>query len=166
MVWGFFKKLVIADRLALVTAYVLAARPKMPGWLAMGGTVCYAVRLYADFSGGVDIIRGISRMVGVELPENFRRPFFAASVADYWRRWHITLGAWFRSCLLYPLAAGRPGVWLGKAAGKLFGTKTGRRIPAAAMEAARPSAVGDTSRRMPVPIPFLPPPRTKWLRLE
>lgn len=131
MVWGFFKKLVIADRLALVTAYVLAARPKMPGWLAMGGTVCYAVRLYADFSGGVDIIRGISRMVGVELPENFRRPFFAASVADYWRRWHITLGAWFRSCLLYPLAAGRPGVWLGKAAGKLFGTKTGRRIPAA-----------------------------------
>ena len=131
MVWGFFKKLVVADRLALATNYVLQARPKMPGWLALGGTVCYAVRLYADFSGGMDVVRGISRMVGVELPENFRRPFFATSVADYWRRWHITLGAWFRSYLLYPLTTCRLGLFLGRMFSKALGKKAGRRMPAA-----------------------------------
>ena len=130
-VWGYFKKLVIADRLALITAAVLGARPKMPGWFALGGTVCYAIRLYADFSGGVDVVRGISRMLGVELPENFRRPFFAASVADYWRRWHITLGVWFRSYVLYPLATTRFSVALGKAAGKALGKKAGRMLPTA-----------------------------------
>ena len=131
MVWGYFKKLVVADRLALITSAVLGARPKMPGWFAMGGAVMYAIRLYADFSGGVDVVRGISGMVGVELPENFRRPFFAASVADYWRRWHITLGAWFRSYLLYPLAAARFNVALGKAAGKFLGKRAGRMLPTA-----------------------------------
>ena len=130
-VWGYFKKLVVADRLALITAAVLGARPKMPGWMAMGGTIVYAVRLYADFSGGVDVVRGISRMLGVELPETFRRPFVATSVADYWRRWHITLGAWFRSYVLYPLATTRFSVALGKAAGKVLGKKAGRMLPTA-----------------------------------
>ena len=130
-VWGYFKKLVIADRLAIVTAAVLKLPPKMPGWLAMGGAVLYALRLYTDFSGGVDVVRGVSRMVGVELPENFRRPFFAVSIADYWRRWHITLGAWFRSYLLYPLASCPLGLALGRGCGRLLGKKLGRMAPTA-----------------------------------
>ena len=70
-------------------------------------------------------------MAGIELPENFRRPFFSQSVAEYWRRWHITLGAWFRSYLLYPLTTCRAGIALGKGASKLFGKKTGRTVPSA-----------------------------------
>ena len=130
MLWGFFKKLVIADRMAPITAAMLTDEP-LPGYLAAGGLVCYAVRLYADFSGGMDVVRGISRMFGVELPENFRRPFFSQSVAEYWRRWHITLGGWFRTYLMYPLTTGRAGIALGRSASKLFGKKAGRMVPTA-----------------------------------
>ena len=131
VLWGYFKKLVIADRLAAVTNALLAPAAYMPGWLALGGTVLYAVRLYADFSGGMDVIRGFSRMLGIELAENFRRPFFSLSVAEYWRRWHITLGRWFRTYLLYPLANSRTGLALGRSAAKTFGKKTGFIIPTA-----------------------------------
>ncbi|MDR0929233.1 MAG: hypothetical protein LBM74_05905 [Oscillospiraceae bacterium] len=131
MLWGYFKKLVIADRLAATTAALLAENAALPGWFVVGGVALYTIRLYMDFSGGMDVIRGISRMFGIELPENFRRPFFAQSVAEYWRRWHITLGAWFRSYLLYPLTTSRAALWLGKAAGKAFGKKTGRVLPSA-----------------------------------
>ncbi len=131
MIWGYFKKMVIADRLTLVTAEALKLKSSLTGWLALASAILYAVRLYADFSGGMDVVRGLSRMVGVHLPENFRRPFFSASVAEYWRRWHITLGVWFRSYLLYPLAASRFGTGLGRAAGKVLGKKTGRVLPTA-----------------------------------
>ena len=92
LLWGYFKKLVIADRLAPATDALLQGG-EMPGWFILGGAALYTVRLYMDFSGGMDAVRGLSRMLGVSLPENFRRPFFAQSLADYWRRWHITLGA-------------------------------------------------------------------------
>lgn len=67
-----------------------------------------------------------------DLPENFRRPFFAASIADYWRRWHISLGVWFRTYLLYPLVASRAGIGLAKVGKRLFGAKAGRAMPGAA----------------------------------
>ena len=130
LLWGLFKKMVIADRLAATTAAVLRDG-EMPGWLIFSGAILYAVRLYLDFSGGMDVVRGLSRMAGIELPENFRRPFFSGSVAEYWRRWHITLGAWFRSYLLYPLTTSRAAIALGKAASKVFGKKTGRTVPTA-----------------------------------
>ena len=131
MIWGYFKKMVIADRLALVTAEALKLKTSLTGWMALGSAILYAIRLYADFSGGMDVVRGLSRMVGVNLPENFRRPFFSTSVAEYWRRWHITLGTWFRSYLLYPLTTSRFGTGLGRAAGRLLGKKTGRKLPTA-----------------------------------
>ena len=130
LLWGLFKKMVIADRLASSTAAVLQGG-EMPGWLILSGAALYAIRLYLDFSGGMDVVRGLSRMAGIELPENFRRPFFSRSVAEYWRRWHITLGAWFRSYLLYPLTTSHAGIALGKAASRLFGKKTGRTVPTA-----------------------------------
>ncbi|MDO5422214.1 MAG: hypothetical protein Q4F41_00625 [Eubacteriales bacterium] len=128
MLWGYFKKLVIADRLALTTA-VLLGEEGLPGWMAVGGAALYMVRLYADFSGGVDVVRGISQMFGIVLPENFRRPFFSESVAEYWRRWHRTLGAWFRSYLLYPFTTSKAGLALGRAASKVFGKMVGRLVP-------------------------------------
>ena len=130
MLWGYFKKMVVADRLALTTTALLSEGTK-PGWYVLGGVVLYTVRLYLDFSGGMDAIRGISRMAGIELPENFRRPFFSQSVAEYWRRWHITLGAWFRTYLLYPFTTSRFGIALGKKATALFGKKAGRVVPSA-----------------------------------
>ena len=133
MAWGYFKKLLIADRLADTTLALLGAQEAQPGWFVLGCALLYALRLYADFSGGMDVVRGISLMLGIPLPENFRRPFFSQSVAEYWRRWHITLGAWFRTYLLYPFAASRAGVALGRGAGKILGKKTGRALPAALM---------------------------------
>ena len=130
LLWGYFKKLVIADRLAATTDALLQGG-SLPGWFVLGGVVLYTIRLYMDFSGGMDVVRGLSRMVSIELPENFRRPFFAQSVADYWRRWHITLGGWFRSYLLYPLTTSRAGIALGKRASALLGKRTGRVLPSA-----------------------------------
>ena len=130
MVWGYFKKLVIADRLAATTEALLTGE-SLPGWLVLGGVILYTVRLYADFSGGMDVVRGISRMLGISLPENFQRPFFSKSVAEYWRRWQITLGAWFRSYLLYPLATSRAGIALGKRSSRILGKKTARVLPTA-----------------------------------
>ena len=130
LMWGYFKKMVIADRLADTTNALLCGGD-MPGWFILGGVVLYTIRLYMDFSGGMDVVRGLSRMLGINLPENFRRPFFAQSVADYWRRWHITLGAWFRSYLLYPLITSRAGVALTKISIKHLGRQTGRAVPSA-----------------------------------
>lgn len=130
LLWGCFKKMVIADRLTATTQALLKGEA-LPGWLILGGVMLYTVRLYMDFSGGMDVVRGVSRMLGVELPENFRRPFFAKSVAEYWRRWHITLGAWFRSYVLYPLVSSRAGVSIGRAASGLFGVRAGSTLPSA-----------------------------------
>lgn len=130
LLWGYFKKLVIADRLAPATAALLSGGD-FPGWFVLCGVILYTIRLYMDFSGGMDAVRGLSRMLGIELPENFRRPFFAGSVAEYWRRWHITLGGWFRSYLLYPIITSRAMVAMGKAASKVLGKKTGHALPSA-----------------------------------
>lgn len=132
MAWGFFKKLVIADRLMPAVSVLVATAQELPGWLVLATAAMYAIVLYADFSGGIDIIRGAAELLGIDLPENFRRPFFAASIADYWRRWHISLGVWFRTYLLYPLVASRAGIGLAKVGKRLFGAKAGRAMPGAA----------------------------------
>lgn len=130
MMWGYFKKLVLADRLAPVTDYI-AKGNAMPGWLILLGAALYAIRLYADFSGGMDVIRGAAKMLGIDMAENFRRPFFSTSVAEYWRRWHISLGAWFRTYLFYPLTTSRFGLALSRAGQKVLGRKVGRLLPGA-----------------------------------
>lgn len=128
--WGYFKKLVLADRLAPVTDYIAKGKD-MPGWLILLGVALYAIRLYADFSGGMDVIRGAAKMLGIDMAENFRRPFFATSVAEYWRRWHISLGGWFRTYLFYPLTTSRFGLALSRAGQKVLGKKVGRLLPGA-----------------------------------
>lgn len=130
MLWGYLKKLVLADRLATFTVAV-AAGESQPGWLILLGVTLYAIRLYGDFSGGMDVVRGVALMLGVELTENFRRPFFSLSVAEYWRRWHISLGVWFRSYVLYPLSTSRFGVWLSRIGKRTLGKKAGRMLPGA-----------------------------------
>ena len=89
----------------------------------------YALQLYADFSGGIDIARGVAQMLGVTMAENFRRPYFAKSLAEYWRRWHITLGAWLKNYLFYPIAMSNGFFKIGKKAKKVFGSYFGKELP-------------------------------------
>ena len=131
LLWGLFKKLVVADRLASVSAAWAAGDASMPGWMAFGAVLMATFRLYADFSGGTDVVRGISRMLGIMLPVNFRRPFLAVSLGDYWRRWHITLGTWFKTYLMYPLTTSRFCIALGRSASRVLGKKSGKLLPTA-----------------------------------
>ena len=110
MLWGYFKKLVIADRIAVVVNEVFAnyIEKGYEGFIIFIAVFLYGIQIYADFSSGIDIVCGVSEMLGIDLAENFRRPFMARSVAEFWQRWHITLGAWMRDYLFYPLALSKP----------------------------------------------------------
>jgi alginate O-acetyltransferase complex protein AlgI len=110
---GFFKKLMIADRLVVFVNTVFdnprAYTVRSNSMLLLVAAVFFAVQLYCDFSGYTDIVRGSARLFGVELPINFRAPYFARSVKDFWRRWHITLMDWFREYIYFPLGGSRVG---------------------------------------------------------
>ena len=110
IVWGFFKKLVIADNVGIVANKVFAlSDPTFP--ILWAGVFAFAIQIYADFSAYTDIARGTSRWLGFELPENFDHPYFARSPADFWRRWHISLSTWFRDYVYVPLGGSRQGEW-------------------------------------------------------
>lgn len=108
MVWGTLKKLVLADRAAVLVNAVFSDLPAYGGAVYAVAVLLYCVQLYCDFSGGIDLAIGSAQLFGIPLEENFRRPIFAVSLADYWRRWHITLGAWMRDYLFYPLSFSKP----------------------------------------------------------
>lgn len=103
MVWGYFKKMVIANRLAMLTGEVFGNYGSYEGLVFVIAVVCSAIEIYCDFSGCMDIALGISEVLGIRLDENFQRPFFSKSVAEFWRRWHITLGTWFKDYVYMPL---------------------------------------------------------------
>jgi D-alanyl-lipoteichoic acid acyltransferase DltB (MBOAT superfamily) len=113
MAWGFFKKVVIADRLAFIVNGVYNDPTAYSGLPLLLTTYFFAFQIYCDFSGYSDIAIGAARVMGYDLMENFRRPYFAPSVADFWRRWHISLSTWFRDYLYIPLGGNRvtPGRW-------------------------------------------------------
>jgi alginate O-acetyltransferase complex protein AlgI len=103
MLWGLFKKVVIADRLALVVDYVYGRLPTMEGASILVAIFFFAFQLYCDFSGYSDIAVGSARVMGYDLTRNFTQPYFATSIADFWRRWHISLSSWLRDYLYFPL---------------------------------------------------------------
>jgi D-alanyl-lipoteichoic acid acyltransferase DltB (MBOAT superfamily) len=94
MAWGFFKKLVVADTIAPFVEQVYAAPRAHDGQLLMLGTVFFAFQIYCDFSAYTDIARGAAKILGISLMENFRQPYFATSISDFWKRWHISLSTW------------------------------------------------------------------------
>lgn len=126
MVWGFFKKLVIAERLGVLVNTVYGSYESYAGAYIWVATVCYALQLYTDFSGCMDIVLGLSQSLGIALPENFQTPFFAKSVAEYWRRWHITLGVWMKDYVFYPLLRSKLFTNLNQSFKKKFGKKRGK----------------------------------------
>lgn len=110
MLWGFFKKLVVADRLALYVNEIYGDPQSFSGLTLLLATVLFSFQIYCDFSAYSDIAIGTARCMGYNLMENFRRPYFARSIADFWRRWHISLSTWFRDYLYIPLGGNRVAV--------------------------------------------------------
>lgn len=127
--WGFFKKLVIADRAAMVVNMIYADHVNFTGWYVPLGVFFFAIQLYCDFSGCMEVVIGVSHMLGIELPENFNCPFFSKTVKEYWRRWHITLGAWLRDYLMYPILKSTPLIKIGDWSRAKFGKKNGKKVP-------------------------------------
>ncbi len=133
ILWGLFKKLVIADRVAIIARTVFAdGFTDYTGSHILFGVVAYSFQIYGDFSGGTDITRGVAQMMGINLPMNFERPFFSISLADFWRRWHMSLGAWMREYVFYPVMLCRPVSNLSKKMRKKHGTYAGKLVPSVA----------------------------------
>jgi D-alanyl-lipoteichoic acid acyltransferase DltB (MBOAT superfamily) len=107
--WGLFKKVVVADNLAVIVA-PLFNRPRnfRPGPMHLGA-LAFAFQIYCDFSGYTDIARGVARIMGFTLMDNFKHPYFSTSITDFWRRWHISLSSWLRDYLYIPLGGNRHG---------------------------------------------------------
>ena len=127
--WGYLKKLVIADRAAVVVNTVFQTPENYGGAMTAIAVGFYCVQLYCDFSGGIDITRGVAQLFGIDLAENFRRPVFAVSLTDYWRRWHITLGSWMKDYVFYPISLSKPFARLGKFTRRRIGGRLGKIIP-------------------------------------
>lgn len=102
--FGLMKKMVIADRLNTFVLEIFNNYIKYDGGIIAIGMILYTLQLYMDFSGIMDIVIGIAEIFGVKLPENFRQPFFSKTISEFWTRWHITLGAWFRDYIYYPIS--------------------------------------------------------------
>lgn len=129
ILWGFFKKLVLADRAAVVVNQVFLNYTQYAGVTNIVAVLMYSIQLYMDFSGGMDVVAGVAALFGIELDQNFKRPYFATSITDFWHRWHITLGTWMKDYVFYPISLSK---WMGRFgrwAKKVFGKKTGRILP-------------------------------------
>jgi D-alanyl-lipoteichoic acid acyltransferase DltB (MBOAT superfamily) len=111
VLWGFFKKLVIADNLATVVTQVFGATGAVSGTEVILAVYAFSFQIYCDFSGYTDIARGLAKLMGVELMLNFNLPYLARNPSDFWRRWHISLSTWLRDYLYIPLGGNRGGKW-------------------------------------------------------
>ena len=130
MIWGFFKKVAIADMLSPYVGTVFSNYSEYTGITVLIVMFFYSIQIYADFSGYMDIVCGLCQTMGIKLTENFERPYFSKSIAEYWRRWHISLGTWFKSYIYYPIAVSKWNIALGKKTSDKFGKHIGKNLPA------------------------------------
>ena len=126
---GLFQKMVIADRIITAVLTITKNPDTYDGIYVFIGMLFYALQLYADFTGGIDIIIGIAQMLGIEVKENFIRPYFSKSITEYWRRWHISMGTWFKDYVFYPLSVSKPMLNISRSSRARFGDKVGKRLP-------------------------------------
>ncbi len=129
IIWGFFLKLVIADRIAVISNELFGNYTEYRGlgfWVA---GLAYGLQIYCDFSGGITISQGVAQLFGIRLVNNFERPYFATSLAEFWRRWHITLGAWMRDYFFYPVSLSKAFSRALKRSRQIFGPVVGKVIP-------------------------------------
>jgi len=112
ILWGLFKKIVIADNCAIYANQIFNNAEYMSGSTLVLGAIFFAFQIYGDFSGYSDIAIGTSRLFGFDLMQNFNFPYFSRDIAEFWRRWHISLSTWFRDYLYIPLGGSRGGTWM------------------------------------------------------
>lgn len=129
VLWGWIQKMIIADRLAIPVNEVFEHYENYHGLLVFLAAAGYGLQVYTDFSGGMDIARGVSQMLGIELELNFKQPYFSTSIEDFWRRWHITLGSWMKNYVFYPLSLSRSFATLSRRSRKFLGDFVGKRLP-------------------------------------
>lgn len=113
MLWGYFLKIVLADRIAIFVDTVYGNFTTYTGWYLVVATILFAVQIYCDFAGYSTIAMGAAKILGIRLMENFNAPYLSTSVAEFWKHWHISLTSWFRDYLYIPLGGNRKG-WLRK----------------------------------------------------
>ncbi|GKX30264.1 alginate O-acetyltransferase [Vallitalea longa] len=107
MIWGLFKIFMVANRAAIISDEVFKNYTNYGGFTIIIGIIAYTIQLYAEFSGYIDIATGIANIFGIKLAKNFDMPFLARNVGDFWRRWHISLGSWFRDYIFYPVSTSK-----------------------------------------------------------
>ena len=129
ILWGFFKKMVIADRIMVGTAEIVRNPETHGGAFVLVGMLFFAIELYADFTGGIDITIGVAQVLGIKVAENFRRPYFSKSIKEFWKRWHISMGTWFTDYIFYPVTVSKPMLRLSKWSRKYLGKNVGKRVP-------------------------------------
>ncbi len=129
ILWGYFKKAVIADRILTAVNAIIQNPDTYQGGFVFVGMMFYAFELYADFTGGIDITIGIAETMGITVAENFRRPYLSKNIKEYWNRWHITMGTWFTDYIFYPISVCKPMLNVSKASRAKFGDFIGKRVP-------------------------------------
>ena len=129
VLWGYFKKLVIADRMLIAVNTLIQNPEKYTGAYVFAGMLFYALELYADFTGGIDITIGIAEILGIRVTENFHRPYFSKNIKEYWNRWHMTMGSWFTDYIFYPISVCQPMLKFSRFARAHFGEIIGKRMP-------------------------------------
>ena len=128
MMWGYFKKLVIADRLAIFVKSVYGDYYHVSGSMLLVAAIFAVFQMYCDFSGCMDIACGFSEILGISLEKNFNHPFFSESASEFWRRWHITLGAWFKDYVLLPISFSHTMMTLIRRISGRFGNNVGKKM--------------------------------------
>lgn len=131
VLYGFIKKLIIADRLNFLVNTVFDNYASFNGFTIALGVIGYTIMLYMEFSGTMDIVIGTGQFFGVRIPENFRQPFFAKNISEFWTRWHISLGLWFKDYIFYPISLSKKMKKLTLNARKVLGNRFGPLISGA-----------------------------------
>ena len=128
ILFGYFKKLLVAERLVIAVKALTADPETYSGIYVFAAMIFYAAELYCDFTGGIDITIGIAECMGIKLEENFELPFFSKNIKEYWNRWHITMGSWFTDYIFYPLSVSPKMLRLSKKSREKLGNAIGKRI--------------------------------------
>ena len=128
ILWGFAKKLILSERIGIIVNGIISNSDTYFGFYSWIAILLYPIQLYADFSGCMDIVLGVSELFGIFLPENFNNPFLARNAKEFWRRWHITLGTWAKDYILYPMLKSSVMIKIGSSLKKKYGKKVGKFI--------------------------------------
>ncbi len=129
ILWGCFKKLVIADRAAVLVNQVFDHYQDYQGTVILLALLFYSIQIYGDFSGGIDIARGAAQMAGIDMADNFRRPYFSDSISEFWRRWHMSLSFWCRDYIFYSISLSKTFGKAGKSLRRVLGDRVGKLFP-------------------------------------